>query len=640
MCARGKPESSVRAALRLGACVVAAALSGACGAGGPEVLGKETAWSAERSLLIPAAEYVVVGDLDESVVRIGEFNSTAKRQGSAGPRPGLLMPAPGAVQFKLPEGLSARARLFFELGIQRQLQATSGEGTVTFELLLDGELAHSQELTIGRDTPSAERLWVPAEIELGGADTLTLRASVLGADAGTVEVIFATLELREPKEVSRTKSSEEHPNIIVLVVDTLRSDRLEPYGYERPTSPHLVEVASRGVVFERPIAPSSWTPPSTASILTGMDPLKHGLMDTKTAFLSYEDTTIAEICRAAGMRTAAVIANPILSPGHNYWQGFQQCIELYDEPGMNLVEEAKEWIIEQKGSRFFLYLQLFDPHKPYSPMEPHASALSGPAPAGYRPGALVEMMKERYHGADVDLDVLEQYIAHESEKYDAEIAGCDVAIGALFQALEELSLRDETLVVITSDHGEAFGERGRLDHGNYLCDAMLRVPLIFSGPGVPEGERRSDRVELRDVGMTLLELAKVSDAHRLDGRNLFAGAVAEDLRFSSTWIGQLPLPEEQRVEQVGRVFSAESPEWTLIWVPRGDGWEDDHYELYRNSESADTSAEVADEHPELVVSLRDAIADWIERTHRDRDGWSSGEGTVELLKALGYIGDD
>ena len=84
----------MRAALRLGACVVAAALSGACGADGPEVLGKETAWSAERSLLIPAAEYVVVGDLEESAVRIGEFNSTAKRQGSAGPRPGLLMPAP------------------------------------------------------------------------------------------------------------------------------------------------------------------------------------------------------------------------------------------------------------------------------------------------------------------------------------------------------------------------------------------------------------------------------------------------------------------------------------------------------------------------------------------------------------------
>jgi len=250
------------------------------------------------------------------------------------------------------------------------------------------------------------------------------------------------------------------------------------------------------------------------------------------------------------------------------------------------------------------------------------------------------MMKERYQGGDVDLDVLEQYIVHESEKYDAEIAGCDVAIGALFDALDELSLRDETVVVITSDHGEAFGERGRLDHGNYLCDAMLRVPLIFTGPGVPEGERRSDRVELRDAGMTLLELAKVPGAHRLDGRNLFAEGAVDDLRFCSTWIGQLPLPEEQRVERVGRVFSAESPEWTLVWVPRGDGEEDDHYELYRTTDSADTSADVSAQHPEVVVSLRDAIAAWIETTHRERDGWSSGEGTVELLKALGYIGDD
>ncbi len=640
---RGRSERRVTAALRDGVCAVCAAFVGACGGGGAEVIGTETAWIAEGSLLIHEAEYSVLGETEVSAVRVGEFSSTAKRQHRAGPRPGLLMPAPGAVQFELPEGLAPGGRLFLEMGVQKQTNKARGHGQVIFEVLLGDELALSEELGFGPDTPEADRLWLPAEVSLGAAETLTLRARVVGDKARDVEVVFASLELREPLEVERTKASKEHPNIIFLVIDTLRSDRLEPYGYGRPTSPNLVEIAAGGVVFERPLAPSPWTPPSTATILSGMDPLRHGLLDTKTAFLAYEDTTIAEVCRVAGMRTAAVIANPILSPGHNYWQGFQRCYERYDEPGINLVEEARGWIEEQDGSRFFLYLHLFDPHKPYSPMEPHAGQLSQPPPPGYRPGVLVEMMKSHYEGADVDVEVLDQYIVHESEKYDAEIAGCDVAIGALFEALEELSIRDKTVVAITSDHGEAFGEHGRLGHGNYLYDSMLEVPLIFTGPGVPAGERRAERVELKDAGKTLLELANIPDAHLMEGNDLFAedtSVAGGELMYSSTWVGLLPLLEEQRIDEVGRVFRVESSEWTLIWVPRGEGEDDDHVELYEAGVAADAQEDVSAKHPEVVDGLRDAIVSWIDATHRDRGGWSSGEGTLELLKALGYIGDD
>ena len=640
---KGRSGTQVTAALWRGVCVFCTVFMGACGDGAAEVIGTETAWFANRSLLIPTAKYSVLGETEASAVQVGEFSCDAKRQRNGGPRPGLMMPAPGEVQFDLPEGLVPGVRLFVEMGISRKTNKRRGRGEVVFEVLLGDELALSKKLSFGRDTPETDRLWSPAEISLGTAETLTLRTRLFGDNARNVEVIFASLELREPLDVPRTKASADHPNIIFLVIDTLRSDRLEPYGYDRPTSPNIKEVADGGVVFERTLAPSPWTPPSTASLLSGMDPLRHGLVDSKTAFLAYEDTTIAEVCRAAGMRTVALIANPILSPGHNYWQGFQEYHEKYSEPGINLIEDAREWIEEQDGSRFFLYLHLFDPHKPYFPMEPYIEQLSQSPPPGYRPGIVVEMMKSLYEGGEVDGEVLEQYIAHESDKYDAEIAGCDAAIGDLFAALDELSIRDRTLVAITSDHGEAFGEHGRLGHSNYLYDEMLRIPLIFTGPGVPAGERRTERVELKDTGKTLLELANVPGAHRMEGRNLLAkdsSRAGKELLFSSTWVGLLPLPEEEQIEEVGRIFRVESTEWTLIWVPREEGEEDDHVELYEAEVAADAAEDMAAKHPEVVEKLRDAIVSWIDATHRDRGTWSSGEGTLELLRALGYVGDD
>ena len=129
----------------------------------------------------------------------------------------------------------------------------------------------------------------------------------------------------------------------------------------------------------------------------------------------------------------------------------------------------------------------------------------------------------------------------------------------------------------------------------------------------------------------------------MEGRSLLAknsSRVGEELLFSSTWSGLLPLPEEERIEKVGRIFRVESTEWMLIWVPRGEGEEDDHVELYEAGAAADAAEDMAAKHPEVVEKLRDAIVSWIDATHRDRGIWASGEGTLELLRALGYVGDD
>jgi arylsulfatase A-like enzyme len=615
----------------------------ACGAGGPELLGKEPAWRAVGSLLMPLAPYTLPEASTEETVEVGYFKVGGGKLVGGGPRPGISLPPPGEVSLEVPEDLAAGARLLIEMGFELKTHKRWSDDVAVFDVLVDDVLVASQEMPFGSETPQEGRLWSSVEVELDGADEVTLRTRLIGEDARVVDAVFATLEIREPFEFERTKASVEHPNIIMVVVDTLRADRLEPYGYGRPTSPHLNEVAAEGVVFERSSAPSPWTSPSTASLMSGMDPLRHGFLNYDSSFLSYEDVTMAEVCRAAGMRTAALVANPILSPGQNFDQGFGEYREEYLVLGLDLVEDARAWIKERGDERFFLYLHLFDPHKPYLPIDPYAESFAGQAPPGYQLSSSIELSKARIEGGPVDEEALALFIAYDSDKYDAEVASSDAAIGALFDVLDELSLRDHTVVGLTSDHGEAFGEHGRLGHSSGLYDVMLEVPLVFAGPGVPSGTRRTDRVEIKDTGKTLLELGNVAGAELMEGRDLFADGAserAEELIFSSTWLGLFPDMEAGVIEKVDRIFRVESSEWTLIWTPRDDGEEDDILELYAAGEGTETEADVASSHPEVALRLRDAIGDWMELTQRDRGTRLEGEGAYEFLRGLGYVGGD
>ncbi len=615
----------------------------ACGNGGPELLGREPAWRAVGSLLMPLAPYTLPESATEEAIEVGYFKVGGGKLVGGGPRPGIRLPPPGEVSFEVPKDLAAGARLLIEMGFELRTHQRSRAGVATFEVLSDDGLIASLEMPFGAETPQADRLWSSVEVELDGVDEVTLRTRLVGEEEQVVDAVFATLELREPFEFERTRASVEHPNIIMVVVDTLRSDRLEPYGYERPTSPHLNKLVAEGAVFERSSAPSPWTSPSTASLMSGMDPLRHGFINYDSSFLSYEDVTIAEVCRAAGMRTAALVANPILSPGQNFDQGFEEYREEYLALGLDLVEDARAWIKERGDERFFLYLHLFDPHKPYLPIEPYAESLAGQAPPGYQLSSSIELTKALIEGEPVDEESLELFIAYDSDKYDAEVASSDAAIGALLGALDELSLRDHTILALTSDHGEAFGEHGRLGHSSGLYDAMLEVPLVFAGPGVPSGARRADRVEIKDTGKTLLGLGNVAGAELMEGLDLFADGAderAQELIFSSTWLGLYPDMEAGVIEKVDRIFRVESSEWTLIWTPRGDGEEDDILELYAAGEGSGSEAEVSSSHPEVALRLRDAIGDWMESTQRDRGTRLEGEGAYEFLRGLGYVGGD
>ncbi len=643
MFTRRSLDAGFRSVVLRSLCSVSLIVLSACSAGGPEVLGKEPAWRAVGSLLMPLAPHELPESSAEETIEVGYFKVGGGKLVGGGPRPGIRLPPPGEVSFEVPKDLADGSRLLIEMGFELKTHRRASGGVARFEVIIDDVLIDSEEMSFGPETPQAGRLWSSVEVELDGAAEVTLRTRLVSGSARVVDAIFATLELREPFEFERTRASVEHPNIIMVVVDTLRADRLEPYGYGRPTSPHLNELVAGGAIFEHSSAPSPWTSPSTASLMSGMDPLRHGFLNYDSSFLSYEDVTMAEICRAAGMRTAALVANPILSPGQNFDQGFGEYREEYLALGLDLVEDARAWIKERGDERFFLYLHLFDPHKPYLPIEPYAESFAGQAPPGYQLNSSIELTKARIEGGAVDQESLDLFIAYDSDKYDAEVASSDAAIGALFAVLDELSLRDRTVVGLTSDHGEAFGEHGRLGHSSGLYDAMLEVPLVFAGPGVPSGVRRGERVEIKDTAKTLLELGDVAGVELMEGRDLFAdgaGERAEELIFSSTWLGLFPDMEAGVIEKVDRIFRVESSEWTLIWTPRGDGEADDILELYAVDEGSGSEVDVSSSHPEVALRLRDAIGDWMESTQRDRGTRLEGEGAYEFLRGLGYVGGD
>lgn len=296
------------------------------------------------------------------------------------------------------------------------------------------------------------------------------------------------------------------PNLVLVVVDSLRADHLTPYGYERETSPALELMASKGTLFERAYSAAPWTMPSVASILTGQHPSHHGVTNTDRV-LPGELTTMAELLRQRGYTTAAVISHHLIGKRFRFEQGFDEFVE--DDVGgakyistQGVTRKASDFLRSvSKGARrepFFLFVHYFDPHYDYRDHEaiewasPRAGRLNGSEGIGALRGMLDDMTEEE--------------IAFLVDRYDEEILFTDAGFGRLIKNLENLGFGDDTLVVFTADHGEEFLGRGWLGHMRTLYDELVRVPLLISGPGVPKNQRLKSPVSTVALLPTLLEL--------------------------------------------------------------------------------------------------------------------------------------
>ena len=299
------------------------------------------------------------------------------------------------------------------------------------------------------------------------------------------------------------------PNLVLLLVDSLRADHLGTYGGARPISPNVDALARAGARFDRAYVTAPWTQPSVASLLTGLHPSAHGFTE-HGRILSRELETLPERLLAAGYRTEGIVSHRLLSQRYQFDQGF----ERYDaEHGQgheyvstNGVTELALEAIDRLAlgtDPFFLFVHYFDPHYRY---HDHPSVDLAPSSAGRLNGE-----RGMYALRQLLDSMTPEEVAFLEARYDEEIQVTDEGIGRLLDRLERAGVAHETLVVFTADHGEEFLAHGWLGHTRTLYEELIRVPLILRGPGVPAGRTIEGLVSQVSLAATLLELLGLAD---------------------------------------------------------------------------------------------------------------------------------
>jgi arylsulfatase A-like enzyme len=313
-------------------------------------------------------------------------------------------------------------------------------------------------------------------------------------------------------EILVRRERDQRRNLILVSLDTVRADHVLTEAYGVSLTPALDALAADGAVFEQAVAPYNSTTASHMTMLTGVYPALHGIT-YPVGNLAQAIPTLAEILSRGGYQTAAVTENAMITATSGFARGFDSYREnrsVLDAAGDvdATFGDGGKWLEGHADERFFLFLHTYEAHAPYSPKGGALEDLTGPAPEAS------EGPSDRYAG--------------NRRQYAAEIHYTDRVFGKLVEDLERLDLLDHTVIVVTSDHGEEFGEHGRLGHSKTLYDEVLRVPLVIWAPGiVAAGRRVSEQVSLVDLTPTILDLLGVAAPPGMHGVSL-RGLLSDD----------------------------------------------------------------------------------------------------------------
>jgi len=451
-------------------------------------------------------------------------------------------------------------------------------------------------------------------------------------------------------------------NVILISVDTLRGDRLEPGHQQRVATPNIDRLAGKGVVFTEAEAPAPWTLPSVTSMLTSLHPSAHGTYGQGSR-LSPQMVTLAEAISREGMTTKAVLANGWLNFPFNLHQGFVNYQFTYSKkarpqwwPGLialrllhllgpgsdpfapktnqsvaeNLVDLSIDFLQRNTRGNFFLWIHLVDPHDPYVARGKYRR--EAPAPRGH--GSF-----PRYDsGTTVDLRKGRMINNREKQRlenlYDLEVRYTDDEVGRLMEQLDQLGLDDRTLVIITSDHGEEFWEHGNVNHGHSLYRELLHIPLIVRPPaGYPVAEgRQATVVRLIDVAPTILDFLGIEQPRFWEGQSLLPLVRGEEEGDRPAFGGSLVYYQERKSIREGR--------HKYILTPR-TGEE----ELYDLEADPLETVNLASREPDLVARLRATLERHLEEQQELAERFPSlvtaedevDDRHIEELKALGYV---
>ena len=328
--------------------------------------------------------------------------------------------------------------------------------------------------------------------------------------------------------------------VIFIVADTLRTDHLNIYGYERETVQHIKTFAEEGVAFSNAIAQGTWTKVSQSSMLTSLYPVSHSVMKVPDQ-LPASAETIAEVYREAGYATVSYSSVMFTGKQNNLHQGYEELHEsasISDEEyrsktAVHYVDRIIPWLEQHKDVPFFAYLHVFDPHSPYRPRPPF-DTLWG-RPEDQERWKEIEKDIEEHDVENVfGLPFKDDYVTKTgndpdellrmfTDWYDGSIRGMDSEVGRLLEALEDMGIDDDTLIVFSSDHGEELWEHGRFFHSHTVYGELSQVPLIFrwpGGQGVRKGAMVDRVIENLDIMPTLLELSGIEGPSAMQGRSL------------------------------------------------------------------------------------------------------------------------
>ncbi len=435
-------------------------------------------------------------------------------------------------------------------------------------------------------------------------------------------------------------------SILLITVDTLRADRLSSYGYPRQTSPTIDRLAAEGVRFDQAMVQWPKTGPSFASIFTGTYPRHHRLIPEVGMPVPSSYRMLAEVLHAQGYSTHAVVANAALATDFSFDQGFSSYVESWkhepngdnpDNTGAGHVTALALATASQlrPGEPFFLWVHYLDPHFPYSPpgewselfqddewFDVTERILIDPDHPNRRTGGI---------GSRFVLDNRDD-LAFYSARYDAEIAYTDAQIQILLEEMTELGLLRNTLTVVTSDHGEALGERlFYFDHGPFAYETALRVPLIFHFPGVLSPRVDRNPVEALHLAPTLLQVAGVplENDSWMQGHSLIPRLVGSSETATESTLAYAQA-ELQRVVRNRRFKFVRGPDGPMLFDLERDPGE---------------SVDVGEEYPEEERRLRAALDRWekaelvdlaVDTNGQDEPTEVEAE-TEQQLRALGYI---
>jgi arylsulfatase A-like enzyme/Flp pilus assembly protein TadD len=415
------------------------------------------------------------------------------------------------------------------------------------------------------------------------------RGRFLAAAAGlsALAIVAASSLRRSPRPAVR-------PSVLLVTLDTLRADRLGAYGSRDRLTPTLDALAAAGTVFDEALASVPLTLPSHATILTGLEPPRHGVHDNGTYVVPADLPTLATRLKAEGYATGAFVGAYVLDRRFGLARGFDTYDDRIEraERGRSVLESerrgevvvtaASSWLAARTAP-FFAWVHLYDAHAPYD------------APAAFAK-------------------------AHDGRRYEAEVAYADSCISSLLQASRAAAERNGggLLVVALADHGESLGEHGELTHGFFIYQSTLRIPFILSGPGVPAGERLPGPARTADVVPTLLGRLGLRPPDALDGVDLFKrrapASYAESL-YPATF-GWSPLRSMRQGDL--KLIEAPSPE---LYDLASDG-----------AEAKDLSkARTGD-----VERLRAALQS-LRRGERASARTAADGESGERLRALGYV---